>query len=179
MAKTKTKKSQMEIMGIAFVVILAVIGLMFMISSSLKPSKQVRQEYEQSQMGQNMAAALVKTTAECGYDMSELIEDCAGMDQLVCGQDDNGNDMGSCSFVSAKFNDILADTAGIYGYDYELSIYRNNDETDEVMQKLVNTPEGCAGKKIKNPGIYPLPAYSGMMITVKLKICTKATNLGK
>jgi len=75
--KMKNKKAQMEIMGLAIVVVLLVLGMLFAVRFVLfKEPKSYRQDYTTTQLAANMLNTLLKTTTNCnGLSIKELLQE--------------------------------------------------------------------------------------------------------
>ncbi len=73
------KRSQMEIMGIAIVVVILSIVILFVIRwSILKEPVQYKKEFAQSEIATNLVNTMLSTTTECNeVTFSELFQDCA------------------------------------------------------------------------------------------------------
>src|SRR3989344_2746873 len=88
MMKTK-KKSQMEIMGLAIVIILITLGIFFFIyySSVKKPIEQ-KKEFGNVQLATNIINSILETTtANCyGQTFSEVLQKCASGAEITCGE---------------------------------------------------------------------------------------------
>lgn len=156
------KKSQMEIMGIAIVVVIISLVLVFVINYAAhrKPT-EYRKEYAGSQLATNVVKTLLSTTAVDCYDMtfSELFQDCVEGSSVICGDLDASD---SCTFVQDRTSLILNDTLGKWAIEHEFKI----EWLDQNI--LINE---CPGKpKSKRTKPYPIQTDIGTM-TVLLYIC--------
>lgn len=75
----KNKKSQMEIMGLAIVVVLLVLGMLFAIKFVLfKTPEDFRAEYTNTQLAANMLNTILNTNTNCSdISVSELLQDAS------------------------------------------------------------------------------------------------------
>ena len=73
------RKSQMEIMGLAIVVVLIVMGMLFSIKFVLfKEDKTYRKDYLNTQLAANTLNTLLNTNTNCnGISISELLQDAS------------------------------------------------------------------------------------------------------
>ena len=162
------KKSQSEIMGLAIIVILVVIGFTFMIKfmAQSKP-KDYKLSYSSSQMTSNFIQTVLKTTVaitdstdNCiGMDYGELILSCSSPPPLDC------KTKSSCEEVEDGITDILLNTVGdnLLKHEYYFSIKRPTESSPFIA---IGTE--CPGSKASSP--FTLPSSSGT-IDIRLDIC--------
>ena len=153
------KKSQMEILGLAIVVVLVLVALAFVVRYGFKPPANYRPQFVSAELASNMINTFLKTAAQdCNQlTMTELLQDCAQGTGLTC---ENGQD--SCQYVESTADSIFASTLDKWNIKYEFSVYEAN--TNPFISK--GTP--CAGEKKSK--IFPIPS-STTTIYVKLDIC--------
>lgn len=87
MRVTNNKKSQMEIMGLAIVVVLLVLGMLFAIRFVLmKEPEKNREEYTNTQLAANMLNTILNTNSDCNkISISELLQDASkAYPTIVC-----------------------------------------------------------------------------------------------
>ncbi len=79
------KRSQMEIMGIAIVVVIISIVILFVVRwGILKEPVQHKKEFAQSEIATNLVNTMLSTTTGCkGMTFNELFQDCAGGATIV------------------------------------------------------------------------------------------------
>ena len=77
--KQNNKKGQMEIMGLAIVVILMVSGMLFAVKFVLfKPETTYRKDYTNTQLAANMLNTLLNTNTNCNdVTIGELLQDAS------------------------------------------------------------------------------------------------------
>jgi hypothetical protein len=76
---TKTNKGQSEIVGIAIVMVLIMIGLVFVINFVIMGSEgeNIKVIYDRAQLASNAISSIIRTTTSCyGLTMTELLQDC-------------------------------------------------------------------------------------------------------
>jgi len=140
------KKSQMEIMGLAIIVILLTLGLLFFIKViiSKEPSTS-KQSFTQTKTAANMVDVMVKTTTKnChGTEIRQLLQDCAenhnNPNSLI--QCENGET--SCRYVNSTieylFNHTLRETT--WGnQSFYFSAY--TDENNPILEQGKRCPPG-------------------------------------
>ena len=99
------KKAQMEIMGLAVIVILLVIAMLFVIGIMLNPEKSIRKPYTYEKLASNSMNAVLKTSTSCrNLDIKDLLKDCGGDQVIFCG------DQPSCIFLTSEISKIFEDT---------------------------------------------------------------------
>ena len=125
------KKSQMELMGIAIVVLIVSMIMVFVINYAAhrKPESH-KQEYTESELVTNVVKTLLYTTApDCyGLTFSELIQNCIENynfhDQRITCEDIYLRD--SCYYVVDHTADILNSTLEKWQVDYEFRVVWGN-----------------------------------------------------
>lgn len=116
------KKSQMELLGMAIVIVFISMGLLFIVRFSvLKEPEQTKKKYMHSELATNMLSALIQTDSagEChNVKVRDLLIDCAERGTIDCyGQS-------SCIYVRSVIHDIFTETLGKMkvGYYFNASI---------------------------------------------------------
>ncbi len=171
------RKGQMEVMGLAIIVILVSVSMLFAISFVvLKKPTSYKSEFTQTELASNMLSTLLETTIpNCNdLNMKDLYKDCA-IDplnpQVRC--DDPGcwlnyslgvgEQCTSCEFINYTTQVILSETLGKWNTGYGF-IARTSTDT------LVSVGR-CPG--VKKHKIYPIPIDpSGKnILDVSLDVC--------
>ncbi len=174
-----SRKAQMEMIGIALVIVLLIIGLGFFISRSLEPSEDVHGIYERKQLAQNTLDVLIKTRSNCrNLDMVTLLEDC-GKNEAIGGTI-SCNGPNSCGYLRREINFILNNTLAIRKFPYVFEAYTYDELNPILLSETRDTIGGinCTLQNIddimvktETPGIQPIPLYPGTL-NLKLYICT-------
>jgi hypothetical protein len=157
------KKSQSEIMGLAIIVILIVIGFTFMLKfmAQSKP-KDYKLSYSTSQMTSNFIQTLLKTTSKqtnnCeGMDYAELITTFDGDSGFECDATPTNE------VIEDEITAILENTVGanLLKHTYYFSIDWSGTDMGIGTE--------CEGSKASSP--FTLPSSTGTTIEIKLDIC--------
>ena len=157
----KSKKSQMEILGLAIVVVLLLVASMFVYVFFGNAQKNLRSTFISSQLASNTVNTFLKTTASSCLkrSMTELIQDCA----LIGNFCENGQD--SCSYVRFAANTIFNQTLDEWKIKYEFLIY------SDARRPIADLGEKCKGEKKSQT--FPVPTDAeGLQIFAKLDICS-------
>lgn len=169
------KKAQMEMMGLAIIVILIVLGLLFAVRFVIKKDtgeKPPTEEYRTSELAANFLNAMLETNAPECYDISfsALYQDCANdgksLDPLQfesagsiqCAMDVDGvhNDP-SCKYIKDKTKFMLDKTLEEWGKKYIFVVATKTENPfDTLIFELYNVEKSqCNNRRVK---IQPLPA---------------------
>jgi hypothetical protein len=141
------RKSQAEIMGIAIVMVLIMVGILFVIQFIVVPdSNNIKKTYSQKELSSNFLNAILKTTTSCNnMRMTELIQDCAenhdnpfqenciDPTHLIC---DNPRGCKSCDFLNKSLYYITDNTLKNMALKYELYLCKY----DPIAAKCGNRP---------------------------------------
>ena len=128
-------------MGIALVVILMVIGIMFLIKYQAKEPGKTQEEFQRRELPKTIITSLVETTSTCNSEkMADVMQDCGFGDTFRC--EVNGTIMGSCEYLEGRRTlDGEFETQGVlklimdkmlvtkFQYNYRISLL-NPDGTD-------------------------------------------------
>ncbi len=157
------KKSQMELMGLAFIVVLIAIGLLFLIVLNLgKKEPAEKQIYQQVKIANSFILSFLKTSA-CNTSVEKLIYDCFTSKSITC----SGVD--SCSFLINISKIALERTFGVWGYNYNLSFTGNGYS--------FNVTKGFCLER-ESPGLQLIPLYpTPSNVIVQLYICKGSSNV--
>lgn len=154
------KKAQMEILGLAIVVVLVLIATIFVVKFiGLKTPANYRKGFVSSEIAANMLNTFLKTTSkDCSQlTMTELLQDCAQAQAIRC---DNGQY--SCRFVNSTAVQIFYDTLDKWNMEYEFLAYTDIDSP------LIKLGSPCLKDKISKE--FPVPISSGR-VAIKLDVC--------
>jgi hypothetical protein len=132
------KKSQMEMMGLAIIVIIISLGLLFVVRFViLNPKQAVSKEFSESELASNFLNTLIETNAPgcSNIKFSTLFMDCAKAKKIYCSGDD------SCTYIMKTMrDDILPTTFDEWGISYYF-IASTNIETHETELSSNILPE--------------------------------------
>ena len=155
----KSRKSQMEIMGLAIVVILITLIMLFVVRFVvLRQPAEYKKEFTQTELASNIINTLLKTNAPDCSDLTftELFQDCAEGQSVSC----NSDVPNSCSYIEAKTNYILDNTLKKWNIGYEFNAFTS---TENIFQL-----GSCPGEKKSKR--YPIPT-SMLTLYITLDIC--------
>ena len=155
-----SRKSQMEILGLAIVVVLILVATIFVIRFLVvKAPTEYRKSFVTAELATNMLNAFLKTSAkDCSQlTMTELLQDCAQAKSITC---DNGED--SCKFVDSTARKIFSATFDKWSVQYEFRAYT------DINSPLIKIGSQC--KADKRSKLFPIPISAATMYT-NLDIC--------
>mgnify|MGYP001616928241 CR=1 FL=1 len=154
------RKAQMEILGLAIVVVLILVATIFVVRFLvIKSPTEYRKGFISAELASNMLSTFLKTAAkECSQlTMTELLQDCAQARSIICG---NGQD--SCSYAESTANHVFENTLDKWSIKYEFLAYT------DANSPLIKLGKPC--RLEKRSKLFPIPINSATMY-VKLDIC--------
>ena len=161
------KKSQMEIMGLAIIIVLLFLGMVFVIKFIvLKEPKEYKKEYVHTELASNIIGAMLYTTAEeCSMvTFAKLFQDCAIGEpgSIHCGISATlpSAEWYSCAYAEYYAQQILKDTLGELNIKYYFKVEAGN-------RLIFDLESPCPGERKQKR--YPLPGAN--TIYVVLDIC--------
>ena len=163
------KKAQMEILGLAIVVVIILVAAVFIVRFGIKKPVDYRKDFVRSETASNILNTFLNTNArDCSQlTMTELLQDCAQGRGIIC-----PNNQDSCQYVEATASEIFTKTLDAQNYKYEFLACVNYDSTtsrcNDLNSGLIKLGNQCTGQK--DSKIFPIPINSGTMY-VKLDIC--------
>lgn len=109
----------MEIMGLAIIFVLVILGVLFAIRFVLtKPESDLRGSYIESRLAYNMVNSIRGVSTDChSATIERLLQDCAATMLIKCPEGKN-----SCDYASAEIKKILDSTLDAWGRNYEFSV---------------------------------------------------------
>jgi hypothetical protein len=146
------RKAQMEIIGLAFVVILISLGLLMYIRfQAAKGPSTVKKTFIESQKAANLLNTVLKTNTYCsGATINTLLQNCAentANSRIKCLPDKD-----SCDFSSQTMAYIFDQTMKLWQNEYALTACLWNSVTQQCMPegRLFTIYEGsreCPGQR--------------------------------
>ncbi len=183
----RSRKAQMEMIGLVVIVILITLGMLFMATFALKDSDG-KKIFTRKGLAYSTISAVMKTTIndpDCSVSFSgqvypqigkDLIEDCAYyyQDNLI-GSDYSLYRCGNkhtCIFLEETISEILNETLGGWNKNYEFKLQLIESLGTEPTQILkINSGKGGCWKKEKDgSGLFPLHTDQGT-VEGELSLC--------
>ncbi|MCK5283537.1 MAG: hypothetical protein KAK00_09105 [Nanoarchaeota archaeon] len=174
----RKKLAQMEIMGLAIIVILLSLALLFVIRFIiLRPSPSISEEYTESILSANFISALIKTNAPDCSDIkfSTLFQDCASNNRdgtggnIECGEGEY-----SCIYIREKMQGMLSYTFDEWNINYYFIASVDAENIDKALATKIFEPIGdwepCETRRKGKPQPLPLDT-PGDNVHLLLYIC--------
>jgi hypothetical protein len=161
-------KGQVEIMGLAMIIILLSLGMLFVVKFVVtRETSTVGKDYTQNKVAANLMNAMLKSSTDClgtgvrEPSMTELMQDCMTSNQIMC------NKTTSRQKLEESLSLIFNSTLHQWRKNYQFNITNTLNPTKISMQDL-NFSANCAENK--ETELYPIPLHPGTMF-VRLDIC--------
>jgi hypothetical protein len=160
--KMRKKKAQMEIMGLAMIIILLALAMLFVVRFVvLRPPEDIKKTFTYETLAQNTLNTMLLTTTECGdRPVLRLLIDCAEGGFIQCPQSTN-----SCTYSQDVIEEIITHTLEEWNKDYYLTIKIGDDDI------LLPFGSPCPGESTTSHPCCVLPTGYGQLITT-LEICS-------
>lgn len=157
--KIRLKKSQIEIMGLAIIIVLVAIGtyLFFALSSNIP--KPATKNYIDDKLAQSYLLTLLDTQVYCEgqpYSIQEFIVDCYKEKRIIC------NGLTSCQQINNTIEGIVNKTLRVWGSKYRISI-----ETPPYVNSYKCNRTSIQGITANQP----IPITIGITTRIELAIC--------
>ena len=153
-------KGQMEIMGLAFIVVIVTLGLLFTLLFFLtKAESNALPQSRQEILAANWINTFLGTTTDCNQQtVRELLIECArsGSSSMFCPDTD------ACSKVQQVMDDVRQQTLDKWNLQYYLKATGPNDVN------TISAGKQCSGKQVL--GSQAIPAF-GFDLSMDLAIC--------
>jgi hypothetical protein len=150
----------MEILGLAIIVVLIMLGVLFAIMFVLRaPSTTTEQRYKESQLSAGLVTSMLGTTTSCrDATVTELLQDCAIFSRLDC------NGQTSCAVADDAFKQMLGGTLRAWNRNYRFTI------TGAPNVEVIHDESGdCSGEVEASTN--PVPT-AGAPLQVTLQLCS-------
>ena len=151
-----TNKAQMEILGVALIVVIVVIGLFFTMFSKPKTFDS-KEDVLDSQLAQSLLNAMLQSETECGNQLSAVIEDCYKRNTLC---------KDSCRYVHEKVADIFNETLDKWGKPYRFY-------TDRKGERKIILEKDCTQSSAKSTSGLAFLNYKSDTIVITLDLCSR------
>lgn len=173
-----SETGQFEIMGLAVIVILVTLGMLFALSTLSGTDTSLQQTFEQKRLATDFIKASLDTQAPtCAKaTLRELFQDCAQTQTIRCTKS-NGAEQNSCLFLKDTYKLLFENTLKKYRQQYFFKV--EGACVGDTAKKLCQITQGNVGADPLNPkpcpgereiSTQPLPTRSGT-ITLTLEIC--------
>jgi len=130
------KKAQMEILGIAIVVVLATLGMLFVVKYSMTSSKTT-QSYKTTATAENFLSVLMATSTDCnGLIFSDVLKGCAS-GTVDC----NGED--ACDYAKTMMTNLLDASLGVQSLSYYVMAFKEDKDNNEPIKIEIESEDGC------------------------------------
>jgi hypothetical protein len=152
----------MEILGLVFVVILVVMGLLLLLLFIGKGQPTLKR-FTESALAKNYLTTLAQTQTDCrAYTVEQLLQECAGGTGFRC-----PNGLDSCTFVQDVTNTITTQTLTAWNRNYSLVV--ESGEENVLQLGLITQGKRCP-RDIEG-AFYPIP-FAGAFLLMNLTLCS-------
>ena len=155
------KKAQTEILGIAIIVIILVIGGAVMISMSSRNKESMSSSFTDPELAQSFLNTLMNTETAKNIIISDIIKDCYMEDDDRCGA------VNCCTYASETIQNALDATLGNWSKSYTLSF--TQEGTNPKIQDMPLNSDCDKYSEQEKPGFYYITTRP--TIVVMLRIC--------
>ncbi len=137
--KHNNKRGQAEIMGIALVVILITIGIVYLAKYSAEPPKKTQEEFQRRELPKTIITSIVEVVSTCNNEkMADVIQDCGFARSMTCTDTTQPANpaMTSCDYLKKTLkDDILEKMLGDerFHYQYQLRLLSGEPGTQEDL----------------------------------------------
>jgi len=185
------KKSQIEIFGVIIVVVLIFLGMFFMMTIGSTKKSGIKDSYVTHQVSANVLNSIlamkVVCTEEYSLTMTELLQNCAGNNNLYCDQTSIFREtnvmMDSCEFSRELIQYSLNNTLNKWQINYFLNITKNEESVvnsdgvkisfvypEKRIFRGVEVIPGCQRKLGGTSKLFPVPLNPGTL-WIELFVC--------
>lgn len=171
------KKAQFEIMGLAVIVILVTMGVLFALSTLTGEDTGLQQTFEQKRMAVDFLKASLDTQApDCAKaTFRELFQDCMQARSIACKT--GTTQKTSCEYLRQRYSELFGQTFERYKQKYYFKVEGGSCLGEAAKLCAITQgnvvgatgPMPCPGER--ETSSQPLPTRSGV-ITITLEICS-------
>jgi len=171
----------MEIMGLAIIIILLMLALVFVVRFTLIPNQNApKKEFSQAQIAANTLNAMLQTNVEeCNEATIErLFVDCAQGTRIIqCTHITYGSD--ACSFLfgppnanSFLFNEILEPTLGVWKIPYTLTFNDGSQVASDAGDEKCSAEHVGTVYSSRDLKEAKIGLGGGTVLIVQLELCS-------
>ena len=169
------QSGQFEIMGLAIIVVLVTLGVLFALSTLTAPETSLQQTFEQKRLAVDFLKASLDTQAPpCAKaSLRELFQDCTQSRTIRCLTETNA-EINSCVFLKKTYASLFDQTLERFNQRYYFEVTgpcEGSRELCDITQGTVaasGPAQPCPGER--EISSQPLPTRVGT-ITLTLQIC--------
>lgn len=170
------KTAQLEMIGIAIVVVLVVLGFLFVLKAVSKPPVSAQAGFLKTHIAQDVLNTVSITDASCGgIDMTDVLKACAEGSDIQCAE--------PCAYFNDSMKLVLNMTLEEQRLPYRLRVYTKDEPPllpSSATGGIFIEGAGCNESSINSgryvikekPGMIIIPSKAGD-IKVMLEICSK------
>ncbi len=173
------KKSQMEVLGLIFIVFLMAMGMFFMVTTSNKENKDLLSVNPQNvELAQNTIDAIKYIKLDCEppkgkkIRMDDLVRDMVLEQKITCALDISNKleYKNSTYLVNRTIYNILSSTLSTWQKPYYFTITKVSGGVSKIYLEI--SEGGCTPDKPGNEGSQPSPLKGGGgTVIMKLFLC--------
>ncbi|MBN2367757.1 hypothetical protein JXC34_01965 [Candidatus Woesearchaeota archaeon] len=161
----KKRKAQTEVLGVAIIVIMLVIGGVIMIRARLNKADETQLDsYEDPELAQSFLNVMMKTKTDINLIVQDIIQECYADRMDICR---TGNTADCCDYAYLVMKNSLQETLGEWSKNYQLTVRKGGETKGKIQDISVNCDENSEQGQ---PGTYGIP-FSPSTIIVTLRIC--------
>lgn len=156
------RRAQMEIMGLALIIILVVLGMVFGLRFLKDEPTTISQEFEQKTMATSFLNTMLGTTSDCHRaTFRELVQDCAQGGQVRCPSGRN-----SCDETRAEMQTMLDEVLTKRKQGFRVLARGPGTVAEDFT---IESDNPCEGEMVA--GVQNVPTRLGTPVELVLQIC--------
>lgn len=175
-------KAQMELMGLAIIIVLVALGMLFALYFMLSsPPSKATEKIRETIMAANFLNTMIRTTTDCfDRDVKELLQDCARGGTITCPASSDRPAEGTCERSDLLIDKLLSEYFTSIGRSYSFAA-RGATGLDDIKHSCIFQSgakqcqkksgagaQQCPGEKVAKTD--PIPV-GGFEIEVTVNIC--------